>query len=493
VTSTAAPPLATDPVRSTAGKWIRWGLVGLAAAAVLIAPNPEGIDERGWGMCAVFAATMVGLIVQPLSGGAVVLLGVAASTLFGVLTPAQALAGYADPLVWMVFSAFMIARGMIKTGLGRRIALRFVRFLGHTSLGLAYALAFTDGLLATVIPSNSARAGGILFPLTKSISESYDSRPGPSATLLGAFLIPLIYQIDVLMCGMFLTGQAANALIAGFALEQTGIQITYATWALGAIAPGLVVFTLMPLLVYRVFPPEIKKTPDAAAYAHRELESMGPMTRHEWVMLGVFTLVFILWLTRANPADGPSGLRFHTLDYPVVALLGLSALVVTGVLDWDDVRSDKGAWDVFIWYGGLIGLARALTETGVPALFAQATGGALGGISWPVALTALLLVYFYAHYAFASITAHATAMYIPFLLVAIAAGAPPLLAALTLVYFSNLCACLTHYGTTPAPIYYGANYVTQARWWTIGLMVSVLHVLSFTLVGGVWWKVLGWW
>lgn len=117
----------------------------------------------------------------------------------------------------------------------------------------------------------------------------------------------------------------------------------------------------------------------------------------------------------------------------------------------------------------------------------------MGGISWPVALTALLLVYFYAHYAFASITAHATAMYIPFLLVAIAAGAPPLLAVLTLVYFSNLCACLTHYGTTPAPIYYGANYVTQARWWTIGFLVSVLHIVSFTLVGGAWWKMLGWW
>jgi DASS family divalent anion:Na+ symporter len=462
---------------------VRWLFVILAGIAVLLAPRPEGIEPQQWRLCAIFAATMVGLITQPLSGGAIVLLGVAATTVFGVLTPAQALAGYADPLVWMVLSAFMIARGMIKTGLGRRIALRFVRFLGHTSLGLAYALAFTDGVLATVIPSNSARAGGILFPLTKSISESYDSRPGPSAALLGAFLIPLVYQIDVLMCGMFLTGQVANPMIAGFSLESTGVEITYGRWLLGSIVPGIISFAMMPLLVYRIFPPVIKKTPDAAAYAARELDAMGPITRKEVIMLAVFLLVFTLWLTR----------RWHPLDYPVVALLGLSSLLLTGVLDWEDIRSDKGAWDVFIWYGGLVQLARALTETGITSWFAETTGGLLGGVSWPIALTALLLVYFYAHYFFASITAHATAMYIPFLLVAIAAGAPPLLTALVLIYSSNLCACLTHYGTTPAPIYYGASYVTQTRWWTIGFLISVQHILVWGVVGAVWWKMLGWW
>ena len=476
-----APP--SEPPKRGVSTSTRWLLVILTVIGMLLMPAPEGIDDRGWRLCAIFAGTMVGLITQPLSGGAIVLLGVAATTVFGLLTPAQALAGYADPLGWMVLSAFMIARGMIKTGLGRRIALRFVRFLGHTSLGLAYALAFTDGVLATVIPSNSARAGGILFPLTKSISESYDSKPGPTAALLGAFLIPLVYQIDVLMCGMFLTGQVANPMIAGFGQQVTGVEITYATWILGSIVPGLIVFALMPVMVYRAFPPVIRKTPDAAAYAHRELVAMGPITRKEVVMLAVFLLVFTLWLTR----------RWHPLDYPVVALLGLSTLLLTGVLDWEDVRSDKGAWDVFIWYGGLVQLARALTETGITTWFAESTGGMLGGVSWPVALSALLLVYFYAHYVFASITAHATAMYMPFLLVAVAAGAPPLLAALVLVYSSNLCACLTHYGTTPAPIYYGANYVTQGRWWTIGFMVSVLHIVVWGVIGAMWWKVLGWW
>jgi divalent anion:Na+ symporter, DASS family len=461
----------------------RWGIVVLAVVSVLASPIPAGIEPISWRFFAIFVGTMVGLVVQPIPGGGMVLLGVAATAVAGVRPLGTALAGYADPLVWLVLSAFMIARGMIKSGMGRRIALLFIRTLGHTSLGLGYSLAITDGLLATVIPSNSARAGGILFPLCKSISESYDSRPGPTANRLGGFLMPLIYQTDVLVCAMFLTGQASNPLIASFALQVTGVEISYGMWALGAMVPGLIALAFIPWMIYKLHPPEITRTPDAAAFARRELESMGPISRQEWLMLGTFLLILLLWLTP----------KWHGIDYAVVALLGLGALLLTSVLSWEDVVTERAAWDVFIWYGGLLQLARVLTETGITTWFAGATGGLVGGLPWPLVLAVLALVYFYAHYAFASITAHATAMYIPFLTVAIAAGAPPLLTALLLLYFSNLCASLTHYGTTPAPIYFGSRYVSQGRWWKIGFESSVAHVAIWAGIGMVWWKLLGWW
>lgn len=487
VTTPAAPPPSTvgpsDPKPPWAGSAGRWAAVLLSAVLVLLAPVPEGIETSSWQFLAVFVATMVGLVVQPLPGGAMVLLGVASTMVFGLLPPATALAGYAEPVVWLVLSAFMIARGMIKTGLGRRIALGFVRFLGHTSLGLGYALAVTDGVMASVIPSNSARAGGIIFPLTKSISESYESRPGPTANRLGAYLMPLVYQTDVIVCAIFLTGQASNPLIAGFAAQVTGQEVSYLRWLLGSIVPGLVSLAIIPLLLYRLYPPEVKSTPGAAAYATKELEALGPLSRREWLMLGTFVLILALWLTPA----------WHGIGYSVVAILGLGALLMTGVLSWNDVITERPAWDVFIWYGGLLQLAAVLSQTGITDWFAQSTAGMLGGWSWPLALAVLILVYFYAHYAFASITAHATAMYIPFLTVAIAAGAPPLLTAMILVYMSNLCASLTHYGTTPAPILFGAGYVSQGRWWRIGLAVSVAHMAVWTVVGMAWWKLLGWW
>ncbi|HEX6133768.1 MAG TPA: DASS family sodium-coupled anion symporter [Longimicrobiales bacterium] len=477
-TSPPGPPATKLPPRL-----IRWATVIAAGMVVVLAPVPDGIETRSWHLLAIFASTMVGLIVQPIPGGAMVLLGVAATAILGVVPPATALAGYADPVVWLVLAAFMIARGMIKTGLGRRIALLFIRVLGRTSLGLGYALALTDGALATVIPSNSARAGGIIYPLTKSIAESYGSLPGPTAGRLGAFLLPLIYQTDVIVCAMFLTGQASNPLIAAFAAQSIGIEITYLRWALGAIVPGLVSLALVPLILYRLYPPEVRRTPDAAEYADRELTQLGRLSRSELFMLATFLLVFVLWLT----------VRFHGIDYTVVALIGLAALLITGTLTWEDVVRERAAWDVFIWYGGLVQLARLLGETGITRWFADSTAGVLDSFSWPLALAVLLLVYFYAHYAFASITAHATAMYLPFLAVAIVAGAPPLLAALLLAYFSNLCASLTHYGTTPAPIYFGADYVSQRKWWKIGFTVSLAHLIIWSVAGLIWWKVLGWW
>jgi DASS family divalent anion:Na+ symporter len=469
--------------REFRGKLIRWAVVAASAAIVMLIPVPAGITPQAWRLLAIFVATIVGSIVRPLPGGAMVLIGVAALALSGALPVESALRGYADPIVWLVLCAFMISRGMIKTGLGRRIAMLFVRAIGHRTLGLGYALIGTDMVLASVIPSNAARAGGIVFPIAKSVAEAYDSRPGPTARRLGAFLIPLIYQCDVIVCAMFLTGQASNAIIAKFALQTAGIELTYMRWIIASIVPGLISLLVIPLLLYRVFPPEIKHTPEAAEYAARELKQMGRMSLNEKLMLVVFALVAALWMTKT----------WHGIDYVVVALAGICVLLLNGVLDWSDVISEHAAWDVFIWYGGLVRMAEALGETGLIKRFADAAAGFTAGWKWWAALAVLLLIYFYAHYAFASITAHATAMYIPFLVVIIAAGAPPALAVLSLAYFSNLNASLTHYGTTPAPIYFGAGYVKQRTWWWLGLLVSVPNILIWSVFGFVWWKLLGWW
>ncbi len=412
-----------------------------------------------------------------------VLLGVAALALTGTLPVDQALGGYGDPIVWLVLAAFFMSRGMIKTGLGRRIAFLFIRAIGRHSLGLAYALISTDMVLAMVIPSNGARAGGIIFPVAKSLAEAYDSKPGETAGRLGAFLMTIIYQCDVIVCAMFLTGQASNVLISKFAQQVTGIELTYARWAAGAIVPGLISLVVVPLVLYRIFPPGIKHTPAAAKLADTELKRMGGISRGESLMLVVFALVASLWMTSA----------LHGINYAAVALLGICVLLLTGVLDWEDVIRERGAWDVFIWYGGLVRMAEALGETGITKRFAETAASFTVGWKWWAALAVLLLVYFYAHYGFASITAHATAMYTPFLVVILAAGTPPYLAVLSLAYFSNLDASLTHFGTTPAPIYFGAGYVKQRTWWKLGLIVSFITIPIWVIFGFLWWKVLGWW
>lgn len=207
------------------------------------------------------------------------------------------------------------------------------------------------------------------------------------------------------------------------------------------------------------------------------------MRRAEITILAVFALVAGAWMTSA----------LHHLNFTVVAFAGVTALFLTNVLTWNDITSERPPWDVFIWYGGFITLAGALGKTGITERFAQTVAGYTGGWAWPAALAVLMFVYFFAHNGFASITAHVTAMFIPFLVVLIGAGVPPPPAVLFLAYFSNLSASLTHFGTTTSPIFFGANYVSQRDWWRLGLIVSAATICIWTVAGLGWWKLLGWW
>ena len=465
-------------------KWLKWLIVLGCGGLIAVIPPPEGVTREAWTLLAIFVATIVGSIVQPMTGSARVLLGVIATAIFGALKIETSLSGYADKYVWLVLAAFFISRAMIKTGLGHRIALILVRLIGKKTLGLGYSLVIADFVLASFVPSTGARSGGIILPIALSVSETYESRPDDgTAGKLGTFLMNLIYQCEVILCATFLTGQASNMMIRSLASQQANIDLNYSAWFVAAIVPALVSLTVIPLMIYKFFPPEIKETPNAVAFAHDELEKLGSVKKAEKILLVVFVLVVALWITAP----------FHGIDSTVIALLGIAFLLITQVLDWSDVTNETHAWEVFIWYGGLVMMATQLGKTNLPTLFAEAVAAQMNGWSWTAALIVLALIYFYAHYGFASITAHVTAMFVPFLVVSVAVGAPAGLTVLVLTYFANLSAGLTHYGTTPAPVYFGTGYVKQGQWWTIGLIASVLNILIWSTVGLGWWKILGWW
>lgn len=445
-------------------------------------PKPVAVKQEAWQLFGIFAATVLGLILQPVPGGAMVLIGVVFSAILGGLTIQSALSGYSDPMVWLVLTAFLISRALLNTGLARRIALIFVRMFGTTSVGITYALAATDALLATIIPSNGARSGGVTLPLARSIAELYGSTPGVTAGRLGAYLMVAVYQSVCMGAAMFFTGQASNPIAAQIA-GQNGFPITWGSWFVAGSVPGIVSLAVIPLVVMKLFPPEIKKTPEAAAFAADELLKMGPMSRAERILAVVFAGVCVMWATAGR----------HGIDITVTALLGASALLLTGVLTWDDVKSEKTAWDMFVWYGGLVRLGRALNEGGVMRAFADSMGGWFADTPWPFMFGVALLIYFYAHYAFASITAHLLAMYPPFLAVLVLNGAPVGLVAFAFACFVNFSSGLTNYGTTPAPMYFAQEYVSMKDWFRVGAVVSVSNVLIWATVGFGWWKLLGIW
>lgn len=462
---------------------VRAALPVLVAALLWWVPAPEGVEPSAMHLLALFLATIVGIILKPLPMGAVALVGICATAVTGTLQVGQALSGFANATIWLIVLAFFISRGFVKTGLGARVAYGFMAALGRRTLGLGYGLVATDLVLAPAIPSNSARAGGVVFPILRSVAEAYGSRPEDgTARRVGAFLTLTSFQGTIITSAMFLTAMAANPLAVELAGAQ-GITITWVGWALAALLPGACSLVLIPWVLYRLFPPEVRETPEAAALARARLAELGPVKRAEWVMVACFVLLLSLWIL-----SEPLGI--HTT---ATALLGLALLLSTRVLEWDDILAEKGAWDTLVWFSALVMMATWLTELGFIPWFSETAGGLFGGLGWKAGFLALSLVYFYSHYLFASNTAHVSAMYAPFLGVALALGTPPMLAALVLAFFSNLFSSMTHYGTGPAPIFFGAGYVEVADWWRLGLAVSLVNLAVWLGVGGVWWRLLGMW
>jgi DASS family divalent anion:Na+ symporter len=444
---------------------------------------PAGLDANSWSLLIVFLAALAGLITQPAPMGVLFLTAISVAVLAGVLTPTQALAGYSNNILWLIVIAFMFARAFVKTGLGRRIALMIIRRIGTSSLRLGYSLSLTDLILAPVTASNTARTGAIVFPIAVSLSKEFGSNPGPTASRIGSFLLFTAYQANLVTSALFLTAMASNPLAAEFANQIAGVSISWSGWLAASSLPGAVSFLAVPYVIHKLLPPELKQTPEARQYARSELEKLGPSTGHEKILTGVFVGLAVVWGTQ----------QLHGIDTAVAGLAGLCILLLSEVLAWSDVIEETAAWDTFVWWGAMMSLATALNQSQVTPWLADIARDTLTG--WPAlaALIALVVAYTYIHYAFAGQTAQVVALYPPFLTVAVATGAPPLLAALLLCFFSNLNSTLTHYSDGAAPIYYGSHYIDQSTWWRIGFYLSVLHLVIWLGVGLPWWKFLEIW
>jgi DASS family divalent anion:Na+ symporter len=460
------------------------GLITLAIGiAIWLIPVPNGLKVEAWRLFAVFVATIAGFILQPLPIGSIAFISITFTALAGILKPAEALSGFGNGTIWLIVSAFLFAKGFIKTGLGRRIAYVLIEKIGDSTLKLGYTIVLSDLIMSPATPSNTARAGGIVFPIVRSLSTAFESEPGPSSRRVGAYLMQTAYQGNTITSAMFMTAMAGNPLIALLAAKTLNVNISWGLWATAAIVPGLISLIVVPYFLYKFYPPEITHTPEAKILAAKELKKMGKMSISEKIVAAVFVGALMLWSTS----------QYTNLDATVVAMLAVSIMMITKVLDWQDVLDEKGAWDTLIWMGALIGLADFLSKLGLIPWFANIVSASMVGIPWLEAFFLLLVIYMYAHYGFASLVAHITAMYAAFASVAVAAGAPAYLVALAFAFMSNLCMSLTHYAAGPAPIYFGAGYVDQATWWRLGFFVSIINMIIWIGIGSFWWKILGLW
>lgn len=365
------------------------------------------------------------------------------------------------------------------------MATLFVKFFGKSTLGLAYGLSLAEMCIAPAMPSTTARAGGIFMPIINSLSLASGSKPNdPSRKKLGAYLVNTQFQGSVNSSAMFLTAAAQNLLCMKLAVEMgVAIPSSWVTWFKAAVVPALAGLLITPFIMYKVYPPGIKDTPEAPQQANQRLASMGPMSRDESIMMGTMAGAVCLWVF--GEAIGISAV--------VTAMIGLCVLLLSGVLSWRECLSYPAAWDTLFWFAILVGMSGQLNGLGVINHFASAVGDQLlaASLGWPTVFVLLSFGYFVLHYMFASQTAHVGALYSAFLAMMLSTGVPGVIAALTLGFMSNLFGSLTHYGSGQGAVYYGAGYLTLPEVFKYGALMGFTNFALWMAVGSVWWKFLG--
>ncbi len=483
--------LASEKAAIKLQRWRAFAPLAVMAIIALI-PAPAGCAQHAWYYFAIFAGVITALVFEPLPSPAI---GVIAVTLVAVLSrwvlvsPAElakpefalsdeslrwALSGFANGPVWLIFSAFMFALGYEKTGLGRRIALVMVKALGKNTLMLGYATALTDAILAPFTPSNTARSAGTIFPVVRNLPPLYGSQPNePSARKIGGYLMWTTFAATSVTSSLFLTACAPNLLALEFARKIVKVEITWTQWFLAAAPFALPLLLALPILTYVLYPPQLKHGTEVPSWAARELKEMGAPSIREMIFALLVLLATVLWIF---------GGRY--VEATTAALIVVSLMLITRVVTWHEMASHHTAWTTLVLFATLVTLASGLARTSFVKWFADSFAAHLGGLSPNLALVTLVSVYFFAHYMFASLMAHTTAL-LPVML-AVGAGIPGMPVdklALALALTTGIMGVITPYATGPGLAYYESGYLPSAHFWRLGAVFGLIFLGALLLIG----------
>ena len=462
-------------MKSLAWKAVLPILVGIVIAVL---PVPAGLSANAWYFFAVFVAVVIALILEPIPGAAIGFIGVAFAAAFCLVANKPgpsirwALSGFSNTTVWLIFAAFMFALGYEKTGLGRRIALVLVKKMGGKTLGLGYAITFADLILSPFTPSNTARSGGTIFPVIRNLPGLYGSAPGETSRKIGSYIMWTALAATCVTSSMFITALAPNLLALELVNKTSKIAITWTEWMIGFLPVGIILILILPYIIYKIYPPEIKSSPETKKWAAEQLSTMGGISRKEVVMALLAVAALALWIFGGKLVDATT-----------TALIVISLMLITGVVSWDDILSHRAAWNVLVWFATLVAMADGLNKVGFVTWFASKAAALLVGMSPIMVMVILVVIFFFVHYLFASLTAHTTAV-LPVILAAGAAipGMPVQVFALLLCYSLGIMGILTPYATGPSPVYYGSGYVSRKDFWWLGFVFGVIFLVVMLVV-----------
>ena len=449
--------------------------VAAAVLAMWFAPVPAGLTQDAWRLFALFAGAIAAVVVNALPILTASVLALAAAVLTGTLPPAKAYGGFANGTILLIVIAFLVARAVVKCGLGARLGNLAVTVFGRSTLGLGYSVFLVDGVIAPAFPSNTARSG-VLFPLTLSIAGAVGATPeAAQRRRVGAFLMFSGIASLTLSSGLWFTAMAANPLGAEIARAH-GLEIGFGSWLVASAVPTLAAMALLPWLLFKVIGPEVSATPEAPRAARAALDAMGPLSAGEKIVAITFAGMVALWGAASTLG----------LDSTAIAFLGLGVLLATGVLTLADIAKEGDVLATFIWFAVLFTLSSQLNEMGFMAYLGERMAGGLGGLSPLVAGVSLVVAYVGLHYLFVSQTAHLLALFGVFLDVGVKLGVPAAALAYLLLFATNFFSANTPQGSSANLLFAGSGFLSQGELYRLGAITTVFNLAIYLLVGTPW-------
>ncbi|NAS10615.1 DASS family sodium-coupled anion symporter [Poritiphilus flavus] len=451
--------------------WIK-RIITLAIGIVIWhLPIPWNISPDAWHLFAIFITAIIGVLLEALSIFTASVIALVAVVMLRVLPPEKAFSGFSESFILLILAAFLVAKGVIKSGLGRRIAFLLIRRFGKSTLNLGYCLVVTDTILGPSIPSNTARSG-IMYPIVHALSLDTGSLPTPERRKrTGTYLMMTYVASQTISSALWLTGMAANPVGAGIAAEF-GVNMNFGNWAFVASVPCIIALIAIPFVLYQLFPPENKYTPKAPEMARKGLQEMGPLSTQEWIMGSTFLGMILLW------AFSP----VLNINLAIVAFLGLSVLILANVYTIENIRQGAGdALETYVWFAILYMMSTALNDMGFMKILGAQLATYLGGYHWVSVYILLIILYIVIHYLFVSQTAHLLALYAVFLQVAVSAGVPAALMAFMLSFATNLFAAITPQASSSNVLFVGSGFLPSRDIYKQGAVITVLNTAIFLL------------
>jgi len=431
---------------------------------------PTGLSEAGWHALIVFGLCLVLWVSQLLPLSVTSLLGMALLPLVGAMSAADVYSLFGNKAVFFILGAFILAAGIMKSGLSEHLALTVFERFGQTPRKLLLSMLLLPAVMACFMPEHAVAA--VLLPIVWSIVHGLGLKPGNRYAM--ALFLAMAWGA-VIGGVMTLLGGARGPLAMAIVEEMTGQGFSFADWTLAAAPMVLGVLLAAALLLLKFAPHhEIDMQGATHRIEERQLE-LGLMDVRAKSMAMLMLVTMFAWIFLSDHIGLAS-----------IALLSVVAMFALHIVGWKEIQSHID-WGVVLMYGGAIAIAKSLEKTGAADWLATAF--------WPGGLTVIAMLALVALFTILLTegisNSAAVAIMLPIAIpLGTLSGIDPITIALSVGIVSGF-AFMLPMGTPANAMVFGTGYVDLLTMIRLGSVLALVALSLFVLSISFWWPMIG--